>query len=86
MATIPLAVPDELLEAIRDAAEETRLSQADVMRQSIKLGLPRLREGLAGPLRPLSKAECREAFGPDPEWDNLEALLAKRSHSKPERD
>lgn len=44
--TIPLAVPDDLLQEVRDAATDTHLSQADVMRQSMKLGLGPLRRSL----------------------------------------
>jgi hypothetical protein len=42
----PLAMPDDLLEEIRAAAAETGLSNADVIRQCVKLGLPKLREQL----------------------------------------
>jgi hypothetical protein len=45
-ATIPLAMPDELLEIVREAASATGLSQQDVMRQGLKLGVPRLVEQL----------------------------------------
>ena len=44
--TIPLSVPDELLEAVRETAELTHLSVQDVFRLSTKLGLPALRESL----------------------------------------
>ena len=40
--TIPLAMPSDLLSEIRKAAKQTGLSMADVMRQSMKLGVPRL--------------------------------------------
>lgn len=43
-AAIPLSMPDELLETVRAVAKETHLSQQDVIRQSVKLGLPKLRE------------------------------------------
>ncbi len=48
MATtpLPLAMPDELLQEVRRVAAETGLSNADVIRQSVKLGLPKLREQL----------------------------------------
>jgi hypothetical protein len=45
--TYPLALPPELLGEVRKAAKETGLSLADAMRQSMKLGLPKLREQLA---------------------------------------
>ncbi len=46
--TIPLAIPDDLLEEVRDTAADTHLSQADVMRQSMKMGLPVLRRTFEG--------------------------------------
>ena len=42
----PLNLPGELMAEIRTAAKRTGLSMADVMRQSMKLGLPTLREQL----------------------------------------
>jgi hypothetical protein len=88
-STIPLAVPDELLEEVREAASKVGLSQADVMRQSIKLGLPRLMELLnVDGLKPLTSEEARIAFGPDEYWDPLEKALARhpRRRSVPEAD
>ncbi len=41
--TIPLSVPDELLEEVRETAKITHLSVQDVFRQSTKIGLPALR-------------------------------------------
>ena len=45
--TYPLALPSELLKEVRKAAKKTGLSMADTMRQSMKLGLPKLVEGLS---------------------------------------
>jgi len=66
--TYPLAVPPELL-------------GADIMRQSMKLGLPRLREHLSThplkDLEPMSRAESRRCYQqPNPEFDALEHHLA----------
>lgn len=41
-AVVPLALPKELHKEIRKASKATNLSQADVMRQSIRIGLPKL--------------------------------------------
>jgi hypothetical protein len=41
--TIPLSVPDELLNEVRETAKVTNLSVQDVFRQSTKIGLPALR-------------------------------------------
>jgi hypothetical protein len=46
------------------------------MRQSLKLGLPRLREQLATQSpKPFTPEEAREAFAPDPEWDAVTAVI-----------
>ena len=45
--TYPLGLPKELLEQVKDAAKETGLSTADVMRQAIKLGVPRVRQAMS---------------------------------------
>jgi hypothetical protein len=45
MTTYPLGLPDELMEEVKRTAEDTHLSMADALRQTIKLGLPQVREG-----------------------------------------
>jgi hypothetical protein len=76
--TYPLAMPPDLLADVRVTARKTGLSVADAMRQSMKLGLPELRKQLAPTeARPFTTAEARQAFGPDPEWDGLEAAMAR---------
>jgi hypothetical protein len=79
----PLMVPDELQQEIRSAAQRTGLSMADIMRQSMKAGLPKVVEQF-GPttLKPLTAEEARLAYQrPNPEFDDLErhcATLPKR--------
>ena len=51
--SIPLAVPNGLHREIKRGAKETGLSQADVMRQSIRLGLPQFVEQFPKPATPL---------------------------------
>ena len=76
--TYPLALPSELLKEVRKAAKKTGLSMADTMRQSMKLGLPKLVEGLSMEqvlknLQPMTPAECRECWEqPNEEFDALE--------------
>jgi hypothetical protein len=84
--TYPLAVPTDLLSELRETARETGLSVADTMRQSMKLGLPKLREQLSSrSLKPLTSAECRECWQtPDPEFDRLAAHCAGLPVSEPE--
>ena len=75
--TYPLPLPPDLLGEARQTAKETGLSLADAMRQSLKLGLPKLREQLATqPLKPFTPDEAREAFGSDPEWDAVTAVMS----------
>jgi hypothetical protein len=86
---VPLSMPDDLRAIVRETAQDTGLSQQDVMRQSIKAGLPAVREKFKGErgLKPFTKEEARRAFAPDPEWDKLEARMATRSaHPIPEPD
>jgi hypothetical protein len=79
--TYPLAVPPELLGELRRASRDLGLSMADIMRQSMKLGLPKLREQLSPEplknLKPLSKAESRRCYQrPNREFDAMEHHLA----------
>jgi Ribbon-helix-helix protein, copG family len=69
--TYPLGMPKELLKEVKHAAKETGLSVADVMRQAIKFGVPRVRQALS---REEDFAEAAaESWGPAPEilWDKL---------------
>jgi hypothetical protein len=86
--TFPLAVPMDLLGEVRQAAKKTGLSVAATMRQSMKLGLPRLVEDLATPrLRPMTREEALRCWGKsDPEFDKLAAHCAKISKPLPEDD
>ncbi len=81
--TYPLAMPEDLLQEIRETAQATGLSMADAMRQSMRLGLPKLKAELSG-LKPFTAEECRQAFGPDKEWDDLAAAMTKLPFPKPE--
>lgn len=84
----PLAMPEDLLIEVRETASATGLSLAAAMRQSMRLGLPRLRETLAPAtmMKPFSRAEARRAFGPDPEADAVAARLARRRRPEPRND
>jgi hypothetical protein len=80
-ATYPLAVPAELLGEVRQASADLGLSMADIMRQSMKLGLPKLREQLTAhpfkDLKPMSRAESQRCYHqPNQEFDELENHLA----------
>lgn len=87
MQSYPLAVPEELLEEIRNAASSTRLTMAEAMRQSMKLGLPKLVEQLRAEtaLKPFTASERKAAFAPD-EFDQLAKAHASRSRKPPEAD
>ena len=90
--TYPLAVPSDLLKEVRKAAKKTGLSMADAMRQSMKLGLPKLVEELSmeqvlknlKPMTPEESQECWEK--PNDEFDALEHHCATHPYqvSQPE--
>jgi hypothetical protein len=84
--TYPLAMPADLIGEVRQAAQATGLSMADTMRQSIRLGLPKLKEQLAtNQLKPFTKEECRRAFKtPDPEFDAIAAAMVRLPMPVPE--
>lgn len=83
--TYPLAMPPELLSEVRQTAQETGLSIADAMRQSMRLGLPKLRSQLSvTKTKPMTPAETRRAFAPNKDWDALESAMAKRPVRPPE--
>jgi hypothetical protein len=88
MKTYPLALPDDLYDEVQSAAASAGVAMADAMRQTMKIGLPKFREqhAAAPGLKPFTAAEARAAFAPDPEWDRLEKLSARRSHRQPEAD
>jgi ribbon-helix-helix CopG family protein len=90
--TYPLALPSDLLKEVRKAAKKTGLSMADAMRQSMKLGLPKLVEELSMEqvlknLKPISPAESRQCWeDPNEEFDALEHHCATHPYqvAKPE--
>ena len=86
--TYPLALPSDLLKEIRKTAKATGLSMADTMRQSIKLGAPKLREQLVpAKLKPFTREEARRAYGiPNKEFDDLEHHCARLPNQPPEDD
>jgi hypothetical protein len=89
--TYPLAVPSDLLGEVRQASQDLGLSMADIMRQSMKLGLPKLREQLSPDprqnLKPLSKAESRRCYQqPNREFDALEHHLASLPSPLPDAE
>lgn len=83
--TVPLAVPEALLQAVREAAKASDLPEADVMRQTMKLGLPLFREQ-CHPLEPFTPEEARRAFAPDPAWEKFESAMSRRPKPVPEAD
>src|ERR1700721_934973 len=87
--TYPLAVPSDLLGEVRQASQDLGLSMADIMRQSMKLGFPKLHEQLSPhPLKnfkPLSRAESHRCYQqPNHEFDALEHHLAELPSPPPE--
>ena len=47
MNTIPLPMPADLIAEVKRTAQDAQLSSAEIMRQSIKAGLPKVRKTLA---------------------------------------
>jgi hypothetical protein len=86
--TYPLAVPPDLLGEVRQASRDLGLSMADIMRQSMKLGLPKLRDQLSPKnLKPMSKAEARRCYRqPNREFDALEHHLASLPSPPPDAE
>jgi len=82
-----LAMPPDLLLEVRRVAAETGISMADAMRQSIKIGLPELRERLmveTAP-KPFTKEESRLTFQPpNPEFDDIERHCGRMRFSPSE--
>jgi hypothetical protein len=82
--TFPLAVPADLLKEVRNAAADTGLSMADTMRQSMRLGLPKLRDQLAcSPITnvpPLAKAAARALYSqPEDDAESTRIFMAPQS-------
>ena len=73
--TYPLGLPKDLLDEVKDAAKETGLSTADVMRQAIKIGVPKVRQAMSVE-EDFSEAaaDTWEKLGPAPtiNYDKLE--------------
>jgi hypothetical protein len=83
--TYPIAMPAGLLEEVRQTARATGLSMADAMRQSMKLGLPKLREQLSSiPMKPFTPKEIKAAFKEDPQWEAFESAMTNGVVSPPE--
>jgi len=84
--TYPLAVPPDLLLEVRRTAKETGLSLAEAMHQSLKLGLPRLREQLAvgrvTNVEPLSPKAARRLYSaPDDDEAEIRLFMAAQAKS-----
>jgi hypothetical protein len=73
-APIPVSMPDELLASIREASDETHLSQQDIIRQSTKAGLPIILEKL------------RSAGGRVTNFDPLPDKVSKRLYAQRDDD
>ena len=72
-ALLPVPVEPELKRLIEDAAEKTRLSQADVMRSALRIGVPEVVKRLRVRKRPRRDlVEYLDAFAglvkPSPEF------------------
>ena len=82
--TYPLAMPADFLDELRRAAKETGLSTADTIRQSAKLGLPRLLEqmgsGRVTNVAPLPNKVARALYSqPDDDADAIRVFMKAQS-------
>ena len=87
--TYPLAVPSDLFVEVRRTANETGLSLAEAMRQSMKLGLPKLREQLAvgriTNVEPLPDKVARRLYSaPDDDAEEIKRFMAAQAKSAEE--
>jgi hypothetical protein len=57
ITTYPLSLPDDLHRDIRRACKTTSLSQADVMRHSIRIGLPEFEAKFPKPRKAVTTAK-----------------------------
>jgi hypothetical protein len=78
--TYPLAVPPGFLDEFRQAAKETGLTTADVLRQSAKLGLPELLDRLSSRVtnvEPLPDKVARKLYAErDEDLDSIRTFIA----------
>ena len=82
----PLLLPGGLRKRIRDTARRVSLSQADLMRQSMELGMPLLVERLAKPaervtnVEPLPKGVLARAYRQEEaDWQKVEAATVRNA-------
>ena len=74
--TYALSLTSDLLDELRRTSKETGLSIGEAMRQSMKLGLPKLREMRSeSALKPFNSQEIKAAFKPDKEWEAVESAM-----------
>ena len=82
----PLRLPGELRRRIQTNARRISLSQADLMRQSMELGMPLLLERLSKPadrvtnVEPLPKGALARAYRQEEaDWQSVEAAAVRNA-------
>jgi hypothetical protein len=85
----PLAWPDDVLGQMKQAAKRTGLSTADIIRQSAKLGLPKLLEKIGAErvtnVDPLPDSVARKLYSKrDDDMEVTRAFIAAQSKGDPE--
>lgn len=87
-SSIPVSMPEDLLHEIETAASDTGLSRQDVIRQSTKLGIPKLREQLSKPggritnIDPLPPAVAKRLYAErDDDEESIRLFMAAQSKS-----
>jgi hypothetical protein len=84
--TWPLAMPKALLKEIRAAAKETDLSISDAMRQSMKLGVPKLRArfgtGRVTNVDPMPARQAKKLYSqPDDDTEDIKFFMSAQSRT-----
>jgi hypothetical protein len=81
-AIYPLPLGEELARQVSQAAVETGLSQAEVMRQALSFGLPRVRKALRKAksrlttVNPLPASEARALYAlPEEDGEQIQRML-----------
>jgi hypothetical protein len=87
----PLQMPKDLLKNVRMTARQTGLSTAEAMRQSIKFGLPTLRQRLSAArvtnVEPLPVKIARKLYAlPDDDAKAIVRFMNAQSHALEEEE
>ena len=81
----PLTLPENLDREIRQTADKAGISMADTMRMAMKIGLPKVAEGIGRAdgrmtnIKSLTQRQIDRIYASDPEWEKIELAAARAS-------